>query len=174
MYECIYMCVCLCCIATRKTSGHNYLDAINAYYFCENTLENPNQDHVLKQSLKQLRSLKKIDEKDITNPYHFKDAPKLTTFVRLAGNRTKELWNFIDEASQADIMLVDTKNPMLKKMLPFCSGRVPILVHPSFYRSLKLRYPVDADGLTQGSGAELSADSVIPGNSPDIHGIPQF
>ena len=123
--------------------------AINAYYFCENILENPNQDHVLKQSLKQLRSLKKIDEKDITNPYHFKDAPKLTTFVRLAGNRTIELWNFIDEASRADVMLVDTKNPMLKKMLPFCSGRVPILVHPSFYRSLKLRYPVDVGGITR-------------------------
>ena len=123
--------------------------AINAYYFCENILENPNQDHVLKQSLKQLRSLKKIDEKDITNPCHFKDAPKLTTFVRLAGNRTKELWNFIDEASRADVMLVDTKNPMLKRKLPFCSGRVPILVHPSFYRSLKLRYPVDVGRITR-------------------------
>ena len=40
-------------------------------------------------------------------------------------------------------MLADIKNAMLKKMLPFCSGRVPILVHPSFYRSLKLRYPMD-------------------------------
>ena len=123
--------------------------AINAYYFCENILENPHLDHVLKQSLKQLRSLKKIDEKVITNPYHFKDVPKLTTFICLAGNRTKELWNFIDEASRADVMLVDTKNPMLKKMLPFCSGRVSILVHLSFYRSLKLRYPVDVGGITR-------------------------
>ena len=81
------------------------------------------------------------DEKDITNPYLFKDAPMLTTFVRSAGNRTKELWHFIDEASRTDVMLADVKNTMLKKMLPFCSGRVPILVHPSFYRSLKLRYP---------------------------------
>ena len=32
----------------------------------------------------------------------------------------------------------------------------------------------DADGLTQGSGAELSVDSVVPGNSPDIHGVPQL
>ena len=112
-------------------------------------MDNPHIDHTLKQSLKPLRSLQKIDTKDITKPHLFKDAPKLTTFVRLAGNRTKELWNFIDEASRADVMLVDTKNPMLKKMLPFCAGRVPILVHPSFYRSLKLRYPMDVGGITR-------------------------
>ena len=36
----------------------------------------------------------------------------LTTFVCLAGNRTKELWNFIDEARRADVMLANTKNTM--------------------------------------------------------------
>ena len=122
--------------------------AMTAFLFCEDILENPNHDHILKNSLKPLRSLKKIDNKHITNPYIFKDAPMLTIFVRLAGNRTKELWNFIDEASRADVMLANTKNAMLKKMLPFCSGRVPILVHPSFYRSLKLRYPMDVGGIT--------------------------
>ena len=65
--------------------------AINAFYFCEDTFENPHLDRLLKQTLKPLRSLKKIDEKDITNPYLFKDAPMLTTFVRSAGNQTKEL-----------------------------------------------------------------------------------
>ena len=99
--------------------------------------------------MKPLRSLKKIDEKDITNPYLFKDAPMLTTFVRSAGNRTKELWHFIDEASRTDVMLADVKNTMLKKVPPFCSGRVPILVHPSFYRSLKLRYPMDVGGISR-------------------------
>ena len=34
-------------------------------------------------------------------------------------------------------------------MLPFCSGRVPILVHPLFYRFLKLRYPMDVGGITR-------------------------
>ena len=123
--------------------------AMTAFLFCEDILENPNHDHILKTSLKPLRSFKKINNKDITNPYIFKDAPMLTTFVRSAGNRTKELWNFIDEASRADVMLGNTKNAMLKKMLPFCSGRVPILVHPSFYRSLKLKYPMDVGGITR-------------------------
>ena len=122
---------------------------MTAFLFCEDILENPNHDHILKNPLKPLRSFRKINNKDITNPYIFKDAPMLTTFVRSAGNQTKELWNFIDEASRADVMLANTKNAMLKKMLPFCSGRVPILVHPSFYRSLKLRYPMDVGGITR-------------------------
>ena len=86
---------------------------------------------------------------DITNPYLSKDAPMLNTFVRTAGNRTKELWQLIDDASRTDVMLADTKNSMLRKMLPFCAGRVPILVHPSYYRSLKFRYPVDVGGITR-------------------------
>ena len=104
---------------------------------------------MVKKSLKPLLSLRTVDKLDITNPYLFKDAPMLTTFVRTAGNRTKELWQFIDDASRTDVMLADTKNSMLRKMLPFCSGRVPILVHPSFYRSLKLRYPMDVGGITR-------------------------
>ena len=133
---------------SRSTSTETR-NALNAFYFCEDVLDNPNLDHSIKKSLKPLSSFKKINEKDITNPYLFTNVPMLTTFVRSAGNRTKELWHFIDEASRADAMLADTKNVMLKKMLPFCSGRVPILVHPSFYRSLKLRYPMDVGGITR-------------------------
>ena len=46
-----------------------------------------------------------------------------------------------EEASRADIRLAELEQPELKKMLSFCSGRVPIYVHPCFYRSLKLKYP---------------------------------
>ena len=124
--------------------------ATNAFYFCEDILEPQHLDHILKKALKPLLSMKKkIDNADITNPYSFKNAPMLTTFVRTAGSRTKELWQFIEEASHADVMLADTTNTMLKKMLPYCAGRVPILVHPSFYRSLKLRYPMDVGGITR-------------------------
>ena len=123
--------------------------AINAFYFCEDILEPQHLDHILKKALKPLFSMKKIDNIDITNPHNFKNAPMLTTFVRTAGGRTKELWQFIEEASRADVMLADTTNIMLKKMLPYCAGRVPILVHPSFYRSLKLRYPMDVGGITR-------------------------
>ena len=123
--------------------------ALTAFHFCEDILQPQNLDHVVKKSLKPLLSFKTVDSKDITNPYLFQDAPMLATFVRSAGNRTKELRQFIDDASRTDLMLADTKNSMLRKMLPFCSGRDPILVHPSFYRSLKLRYPVDVGGITR-------------------------
>ena len=73
----------------------------------------------------------------------------MTTFVRSAGNRTKELWRFIEEASQADIRLADMEHPSLKVMVTKCTGRVPIYVHHSFYRSLKLRYPVDVGEITR-------------------------
>ena len=123
--------------------------ALTAFHFCEDILQPQNLDHVVKKSLKPLLSFKNVDSKDITNPYLFQDAPMLTTFIRSAGNRTKELWQFIDDTSRTDVMLADTKNSMLRKMLPFCSGRVPILVHPSFYRTLKLGYPVDVGGITR-------------------------
>ena len=37
----------------------------------------------------------------------------------------------------------------LKDMVTKCTGRVPIYIHPSFYRSLKLRYPVDVEGISR-------------------------
>ena len=73
-------------------------------------------DHILKQTLKPLSSLKTIDSKDITDPYLFKSAAMVTTFVRLAGNRTKELWHFLEGASRADVMLADLRHQSLKKM----------------------------------------------------------
>ena len=136
--------------------------ATNAFYFCEDILEPQHLDHVLKKALKPLLALKTIEKKDITNPYNFQNVPMLTTFVRAAGNRTKELWLFIEEASRADVMLADTTNAMLQKMLPYCAGRVPILVHPSFYRSLKLRYPMDVGGITRDDrvSTELGTESL--------------
>ena len=106
-------------------------------------------DHQLKTILKPLLSFKSINEKNISNPYLFRDAAKVTTFVHTAGNRTRELWRFIQKASCADLRLAELEHSSLKKILPFCSGRVPILVHPSFYRSLKLRYPMDVGGITR-------------------------
>ena len=73
----------------------------------------------------------------------------VTTFVCSAGNRTKELWRFIEEASRADMRLAEMEHYSLKDMSTKCTGRVPIYVHPSFYRSLKLRYPLDVGGISR-------------------------
>ena len=73
----------------------------------------------------------------------------VTAFVRLAGNRTKELWCFIEEASRTDIRLAEMEHPSLNVMASKFTGRVPIYVHPCFYRSLKLRYPLDVGGISR-------------------------
>ena len=73
----------------------------------------------------------------------------VTTFVRSAGNQTKELWRFIEEASRTDIRLAEMEPPSLKKMSTKCTGRVPVYVHPSFYRPLKLRYPLDVGRISR-------------------------
>ena len=61
----------------------------------------------------------------------------VTTFVHSARNLTKELWRFIEKSSRTYIRLADLEHPSLNKILPECTGWVPIYVHPLFYRSSK-------------------------------------
>ena len=68
-------------------------------------------------TLNQLISFTKISHEDITNPYLFKGAPMVTTFVLSASTRTRELWRFIEEASRTDIRLTELEHALLNKML---------------------------------------------------------
>ena len=106
---------------------------------CAETKPSPTTDHQIKTISKPLSSIKTINGKNICNPYLFWGAPMVTTSVRLAGNHTRELWRFLQEASHADILLAELAHSSLKEMSCFCSGMVPIYVHPSFYRTLKLK-----------------------------------
>ena len=83
----------------------------------------------------------------------------VTTFVRSASNRTKELWRFIEEVIRADIKLVEMKHESLKVMATKCTVRIPIYAYPSFYRSLKLRYPVDVGGITRNNRVSNDLDT---------------
>ena len=129
--------------STSKQRANEVRQALNAFYFCENVLQSPAIEHHIKKSLNPL-ILKTIDHKDVTNPYLFRGAPMVTTFVRSAGNRTKEFWRFIEEASRTDIRLAEI-GPLSQSYI----FRVPIYVHLSFYRSLKLRYPMDVGGISR-------------------------
>ena len=102
-------------------------------------------DHQLKKMLKPLLQLEKIDKKKVNNPLNFKSAAMVTTFIRSAGDRTKGVWKFLNTVRQTDtgVKLAELEHSSLKRCLPFCAGRVPILVHPSFYRALKVRFPLD-------------------------------
>ena len=73
--------------------------------------------------LKSLTPLKTIDNhKDVTNPYLFRGAPIVTTYVRSAGNRTKELWRFIEETNREDIRLAEMEHPSINVMSTKCTG----------------------------------------------------
>ena len=75
----------------------------------------------------------------------------VTTFGQSAGDRTKGVWKFLSTVCQTDTgkKLAELEHSTLKKSIPFCSGRVPILVHLSLYRSLKLRFSIDVGGITR-------------------------
>ena len=107
-------------------------------------------DFQLRKPLKPLLSLEKI-KLNVSHPANFRSAAMVTTFVRSAGNRTRGVWNFLSTVSQTytGMKLVELEHSSLKKCIPYCSGRVPILVHPSLYRSLKLRFPLDVGGITR-------------------------
>ena len=108
-------------------------------------------DFQLWKALKPLLNLEKINNKNIANPSNFRSAAMVTTFVRSAGDRTKGVWKFLSTVCQTDtgMKLAELEHSSLKKCIIFCEGRVPILVHPSLYRSLKLRFPIDVGGITR-------------------------
>ena len=75
----------------------------------------------------------------------------VTTFVRSSGDRSKGVWKFLDAVRQTDtgVVLAELEHSSLKRFLPFCTGRTPILVHPSLYRCLKVRFPLDVGGVSR-------------------------
>ena len=101
----------------------------------------------LRRALKLLLSLDKIKDLNVSNPANFRSAAMVTTFFRSAGDRTKGVWKFLSTVCQTDtgMKLAELEHSSLKKCITFCSGRV----HPSLYRSLKLRFPIDVGGITR-------------------------
>ena len=85
----------------------------------------------------------------------------VTTFVRAVGSQTQGVCKFLEEASQldVDVRLAELQHSSFKKLFVKCSGRVPICVHPSFYRSLKVRFPLDVGGLSRGGRVKTELDN---------------
>ncbi len=85
-------------------------------------------DFRLRKALGPLARLEKIDNLKVSNPTNFRSA---------AGDRTRGVWKFLSTVCQTDtgIKLAELEHSSLKKCITYCSGRVPILVHPSLYRA---------------------------------------
>ena len=101
-------------------------------------------DFLLRTTLKLLIDREKIKKK-VFNPFNFRCAPMVTTFIRSGGSRTQNMWKFLEKASQTDagVRLLELEHHN------HCAGSVPIYVHPSFYRSLKVRYALDVGGVSR-------------------------
>ena len=104
-------------------------------------------DYQLRKLLKQLLDLEKVQKKRISNLLNIKSAAMVTTFIRVAGDRTKGVWLFLDTVRQTEVgvKLAKLEHSSLRICLPFCSGRV----HPFFYRLLKVQYPLDVGGVSR-------------------------
>ena len=74
-------------------------------------------DVQLRKTLKPLLDLEKIENKKVYNPFNFRGAPMVTTFVRLAGSRNQGVWKFLEKANQTDagVCLAELEHPSLKK-----------------------------------------------------------
>ena len=99
--------------------------------------------------------------KKVTTLLNFRGASMVTTFVRSAGSRTQGVWKFLEKARQIDagVRLAKLKHLSLRKMQSYCMRRVPIYVHPSFYRSLKVRYPMDVGGVSRDGRVTTELDT---------------
>ena len=131
-----------------------------AVAFCTVGLESVT-DYQLRKLLKPLLNLEKVQKKRICNLVNFKSTAMVTTFIHVAGDRTKGVWQFLDTVRQTDVgvKLAELEHSSLRRC---CSGRVPILVHPYFYRSLKVRFPLDVGGVSRDGRAntELGTGSL--------------
>jgi len=120
----------------------------------------PNQ----KRAWAPLWKLDSVDGKAINNPLNFRDAPLVTTFIREPKSRAVGVWRTITSAESAfpGVVLVQREHPKLTTLKQNCRGRVPIFLHPSLYRALKVKYPHDVGGIarTDTVTKELGIDSL--------------
>ena len=74
----------------------------------------------------------------------------VTTFVWSVCDRTQGIWKFMETVCQTDtgVRSVELQHPSLNQMLNNCTGRVPVYVPPSLYRSLKEQFPLDVGRLS--------------------------
>ena len=109
--------------------------------------------HQALRELKVLQNYKMVQpgELNVEDPTNFPRAKKLLTVVRAGDQTSQQVWEMLKEANSAfDISapLAVWNDPHLKKLVSFCSGRVPVYMHPSLYRAIKLTFPRHVGGVS--------------------------
>lgn len=85
----------------------------------------------------------KVWRKNIEDPRNFPDAKWILTVISTCSG-SRQTWGMVEET----VKVLDVTTPLAilekeeaKKLRLFCSGRVPVFVHLSQYRALKLLFP---------------------------------
>ena len=100
------------------------------------------------EDLRVLHNFKSVHDKDVEDPRNFPKARVLT--VMRTGRGSGLIMNMLAEATQAFGPISEVVTDSVFNL----SGRVPLYVHPSLYRALKLTFPRDIGG--------LAIDNTIP------------
>lgn len=80
-----------------------------------------------------------VNRKSVEESLNFLKASGGISYIRDTGNYLK-VWTHLFEAKEAflEIRMAQKVTPELKKLLRFCAGRVPVILHTFLYRALKL------------------------------------
>jgi len=127
-----------------------FLEGVNC---CEVWHAEPQNElsHAQRKKLKPLEDLEMVDGKRVDRPELFRSVPLVTTFIREAEGRATGVWALVKAAELAfpGTRMADREHSSLEQLKGFCAGRVPVYVHPSLYRALKILYPLHVGGITR-------------------------
>ena len=122
-----------------------------------------------------LQKLRELDGLSVEKPQLFKIKDMLITFVHprsdLKDSRT--LWETIGSANYAipgtKLINMGQDDWTLRQLSKECVGRVPLYMHPSLYRRLKLEYPALVGGAMSRGEVE---DALVTGNLGQEYYVP--
>ena len=96
----------------------------------------------LLKDLRVLHNFKEVNGRNVEDPKNFPNS-WITTVIR-KGRGSEGVMKMLGEANEALGPIYFKDNLISCKGLV---GRVPVVLHPSLYRALKLTYPRDVEGL---------------------------
>lgn len=101
-----------------------------------------------KTILRPLFKYTSMDSKSMEDTRNFPKAPGVTTLIRnMRGNL--KVCDHLAEARDTfpNIKMTKLGSPELRRMSQMYAERVPVILHPCLYKTLKLSYPMDVSGI---------------------------
>ena len=127
-----------------RSSGRRkpYKEGVDCLQVGEEIFENLSDP--MRKILHSLKKRRTFNKKNCEDPRNFPNARLVMTLIKTT--ERVRAWDLIEHSKKAfpDIVMVDKGNEedrIMRSVRNKIAGRLPIYVHPSLYRSLKLMYP---------------------------------